>query len=105
MKSFIAKVQKHRKMSYDSRTGRAPIAGVIWRSLRYVPEKRSVCKALIFADNKATLEFPIAILLETPRCPQNRLSIIRADFREGDEDSNFSVFRVRRFSEWPEPLH
>ena len=31
-------------------------------------------------------------------------SPIRADFREGDEDSNFSVFRVRRFSEWPEPL-
>ena len=30
---------------------------------------------------------------------------IRADFRAGDEDSNFSVFRVRRFSEWPEPLH
>ena len=28
-----------------------------------------------------------------------------ADFREGDEDSNFSIFRVRRFSEWPEPLH
>ena len=26
-------------------------------------------------------------------------------FREGDEDSNFSVFRVRRFSEWPKPLH
>ena len=23
----------------------------------------------------------------------------------GDEDSNFSVFRARRFSEWPEPLH
>ena len=32
-------------------------------------------------------------------------SFVRADFREGDEDSNFSVFRVRRFSEWPEPLH
>ena len=32
-------------------------------------------------------------------------SEVRADFREGDEDSNFSVFRVRRFSEWPEPLH
>ena len=30
---------------------------------------------------------------------------LRADFWEGDEDSNFSVFRVRRFSEWPEPLH
>ena len=30
---------------------------------------------------------------------------VRADFRERDEDSNFSVFRVRRFSEWPEPLH
>ena len=30
---------------------------------------------------------------------------IRADFQEGDEDSNFSVFRVRWFSEWPEPLH
>ena len=30
---------------------------------------------------------------------------LRADFQEGDEDSNFSVFRVRRFTEWPEPLH
>ena len=30
---------------------------------------------------------------------------LRADFWEGDEDSNFSIFRVRRFSEWPEPLH
>ena len=29
----------------------------------------------------------------------------RADFREGDEDSNFSVFRVRRFTESPGPLH
>ena len=27
------------------------------------------------------------------------------DFREGDEDSNFSLFRVRRFTESPEPLH
>ena len=27
------------------------------------------------------------------------------DFREGDEDSNFSVFRVRRFTESPGPLH
>ena len=26
---------------------------------------------------------------------------LRADFREGDEDSNFSVFRVQQFSEWP----
>ena len=31
--------------------------------------------------------------------------VIRADFREWDEDSNFSIFRVQRFSEWPEPLH
>ena len=30
---------------------------------------------------------------------------LRANFREGDEDSNLSIFRVRRFSEWPEPLH
>ena len=30
---------------------------------------------------------------------------IRADFRERDEDSNFSVFGVRRFSEGPGPLH
>ena len=29
----------------------------------------------------------------------------RADFREGDEVSNFSVFRVRRFTESPGPLH
>ena len=32
-------------------------------------------------------------------------TLIRADFREGDDDSDFSVFRVRRFTEWPEPLH
>ena len=30
---------------------------------------------------------------------------IRADFRDGDEDSNFSIFRVRRFTESPGPLH
>ena len=30
---------------------------------------------------------------------------IKADFREGDEDSKFSVFSVWRFNEWPEPLH
>ena len=30
---------------------------------------------------------------------------LTAAFREGDEHSHFSVFRVRRFSEWPEPLH
>ena len=35
----------------------------------------------------------------------SKLRIIRADFRAGHEDSNFSVFRVRRFSESPEPLH
>ena len=33
------------------------------------------------------------------------IGMVRADFREGDEDSNFSVFRVRRFTEWPGPLH
>ena len=30
---------------------------------------------------------------------------LRADFREGDEDSKFSLSRVRRFTESPEPLH
>ena len=30
---------------------------------------------------------------------------IRADFREGDEDSNLSIFRVQRFTEWPKPPH
>ena len=34
-----------------------------------------------------------------------RFQWIRADFREGDEDSNFSLFRVRRFIESPGPLH
>ena len=28
-----------------------------------------------------------------------------ADFREVDLDSNFSIFGVRRFTEWPGPLH
>ena len=31
--------------------------------------------------------------------------VIRADSWEGDEDSNFSVSRVRRFTESPGPLH
>ena len=31
--------------------------------------------------------------------------IVRADYREGDEDSNFSILRVQRFTEWPGPLH
>ena len=48
-------------------------------------------------------------LKEVRRCPRFwvgwQRSEIRSDFREGEEDSNFSVFRVRRFSEWPEPLH
>ena len=30
---------------------------------------------------------------------------IRVDFREGDEDSNFSILRVQRFTEWPRLLH
>ena len=32
-------------------------------------------------------------------------SMVGADFRDGDEDSNFSLFRVRRFTESPGPLH
>ena len=40
-----------------------------------------------------------------PVTPSRAWTRIRADFREGDEDSNFSIFRVRHFSEWPEPLH
>ena len=34
-----------------------------------------------------------------------RFPSLGADFREVDLDSNFSVFRVRRFTEWPGPLH
>ena len=30
---------------------------------------------------------------------------LRADFQEGDEDSNFSVLRIWPFTEWPRPLH
>ena len=30
---------------------------------------------------------------------------IQSWLREGDEDSNFWVFRVRQFSEWPGPFH
>ena len=30
---------------------------------------------------------------------------IEADFWEMDLDSNFSIFGVRRFTEWPGPLH
>ena len=37
-------------------------------------------------------------------CASNGPSF-RADFWEGDEDSNFSLFRVQRFTEWPGPLH
>ena len=37
---------------------------------------------------------------------QGKMEFIRADFfGEGDEDSNFLIFRIRRFTEWPGPLH
>ena len=36
---------------------------------------------------------------------RNFINFVRADFREGDADSNFSIFRVRRFTESPRPLH
>ena len=39
------------------------------------------------------------------RDSQTRAILLRAHFREGDEDSNFSIFRVWWFSEGPEPLH
>ena len=35
----------------------------------------------------------------------HRESIYQILGGEGNEDSNFSVFRVRRFTEWPRPLH
>ena len=31
--------------------------------------------------------------------------VLRADFWEVDLDRNFSIFGVRRFTEWPRPLH
>ena len=31
--------------------------------------------------------------------------VLGADFWEVDLDSNFSIFGVRRFTEWPGPLH
>ena len=49
-----------------------------------------------------SLWIPLLALLELQ---PSRVFLIRADFREGDEGSDLSVFRVRRFSEWPEPLH
>ena len=56
----------------------------------------------IFCAYKSS-EVTVGFQILYPQPPP--LKILRADFREGDEDSNFSVFRVRRFSEWPEPLH
>ena len=34
-----------------------------------------------------------------------KVQVLGADFWEVDLDSNFSIFGVRRFSEWPGPLH
>ena len=45
-----------------------------------------------------SLSLSVAILLSVARK-------VGADFWEEDEDSNFSVFRVQRFTEWPGPLH
>ena len=36
---------------------------------------------------------------------QLQLQVVGADFWEVDLDSNFSVFGVQRFTEWPGPLH
>ena len=38
-------------------------------------------------------------------CQSQNLPRARVDFLEGDEDSNFSLFRVRRFTEWTGSLH
>ena len=38
-------------------------------------------------------------------CTPLPTNFLRADFREGDEESNFSPCRVRQFTEWPGPLH
>ena len=44
-------------------------------------------------------------MLAIPPSPGGGVKTIRADFQEGDKDSNFSVFRVRRFTESPGSLH
>ena len=36
---------------------------------------------------------------------KGRVKTVGADFWEVDLDSNFSIFGVRRFTEWPRPLH
>ena len=42
------------------------------------------------------------MLSKTPTFARVRIG---ADFWEVDLDSNFLIFRARRFSEWPGPLH
>ena len=58
-------------------------------------------KCCLSAESRGTISSACPITVS----PESEISQLRADFREGDEDSNFSVFRVRRFSEWPEALH
>ena len=48
--------------------------------------------------------------IDWTECPRDKRDsstgqMVRADFREGNEDSNFSVFRPWRFSGWPGALH
>ena len=47
--------------------------------------------------------FVVAVLGFYVQAIQGRST--RADLREGDEDSNFSIFSVQWFTEWPRPLH
>ena len=51
---------------------------------------------------KAALSIPI---FRPKSLPQIEYLSLGADFGEVDLDSNFSIFGVRRFIEWPGPLH
>ena len=68
---------------------------------RFCPLNGQACGATATSFQKFTSEFSAS----APIASKILLPWVRADFWEGDEDSSFSVFKVRRFSEWPEPLH
>ena len=78
------------------------------QKLRHSCHPHSSCLSLVsWRENAYILEILLSSLFLRTRQVRVRNVPYQSWFsgRGCHEDSNFSVFRVRRFTEWPEPLH
>ena len=95
-----------RKKTHKQNFGTHPVPGqsrkFVYVYVFFFPWKTSLSNLVVFAR---FLALTAKVWQVNAHRKRQELTMIRADFREGDEDSNFSLSRVRRFTESPEPLH